>query len=206
MNRRHSVAALLSALVLATGCGSADQKETVAVARGWEVEIKSAVELKTPPKEDDATTLLTTVDAEVTKLLETQSRNLLAGAIKRYEETAKPEQTKIDPALVEILLETYAVSAIEKSAVRKDVEDRKPRFQFTLRRAKARIVPEPVRVEVTLTCIENSRAPGDTVTFSQDFRAEVLDSVNKLVFELAKSKSLDPVPPRGAQAHTPAGG
>ncbi len=199
-----ATAVMLSGLVFLGACASNDQKDTLAVARGWEVEIKAAIEVKTTPKEDDATTLLTSIDTEVTKVLETQARQLVDGAIKRYDATRKPDSTVMDPALIEVVLENFAVQASEGAGVRKDVEDRKPRFSFTLRRAKGRIVPEPTRLEVTLTCVENSHAPGDTTTFSQDFRAEMLDTINKVIFDLAKSKNLDPVPPRPAQAPVPA--
>ena len=60
----------------------------------------------------------------------------------------------------------------------------------------ATIVPEPMRVEAELYCVERSWAPGDTFNFPRLFRAEVMDRVNKKIFAVADKMALQPRRPQ----------
>jgi hypothetical protein len=195
LSRNVAAALLLAGASTLSACSAT---QTFATVRGFETPVKSAIELQQTPKEGDATTLLTSADAELTKLLENGRDKLLADSIDRFEKARKEPGTIINPKNVEIEVENFAVAAADETATRKFPEDKEAHFRFTLRRAKARIVPDPTRIESEITCIENSRSPDDTIPFPQDFRAVLHDTINKTIYDLAKSKGLDPKPGRPA--------
>jgi hypothetical protein len=189
------VALVVSTIALA-GCASSNPKASQAgYPNGFETEVKMAVALKNAPKAEDAT-LLTGVDNEIAKTLEAERDAILKKALETYEKERPEEGTKITAENVEVILEDFEVAAEDTAATRKMFEGRVTKFRFTLRRPKARIVPDPTRVEAVVFCIERSWAPGDTTRFPQVFRAEVMDRLNNAIYELAKKQGLDPVKPR----------
>lgn len=195
MNIRF-LAPLAALVFFASGCAGPDPRDTQAgYPNGFETEIRTAVQLKTSPKAEDAT-LLTSVDAKVTELLETQREGILTSAIATYDKERLEDGTRITKENVEVLLEDFAVAAEESAATRKAFEGKVTKFRFVLRRPKARLVPEPTRVESVVFCIERSWAPGDTLRFAQILRAEVMDRMAETIYEVAKSQGLEAVKPR----------
>ncbi len=193
---------LAALVVLLAGCTGPDPKDSqVGYPNGFETEIRSAVALKNSPKTEDAT-LLTSCDAAVTKVLETERDAMLAAAIDAYtKEQAEvgPDRTKITVENCEVVLEDFSVAAEDLAATRKMYEGKVTKFRFTLRRPKARIVPDPTRVESVVNCNERSWAPGDTTRFPQIFRAEVMNRINGAIFKVASDQGLDPVKPSSAR-------
>lgn len=190
------LAALLPALVAVSGCASSDPKGTHAgYPNGFETEARMAVQLRNAPKADDAT-FLTSVDAEIQKRLESDRESMLDAAIAAYEKERGEDGTKITRENCEVLYEDFAVQEEDTAATRKLFEGKVCKFRFTLRKPKARIVPDPTRVEAVVFCVERSWAPGDTLRFPQIFRAEIIDRLNMAIFDVAQKQGLDPVKPR----------
>jgi len=191
--RTYSVASLAFFLI-AAGCSTPDPKYTQAgYPGGFETEIHTVVELKAPPKETDQTVLLTSVDSAVTECLEKNGDKIVANAIERYDQERLPEGTKITPAEAKLQLEDYRIQAEDQAGTNPEFSGKVTRFRFTLRRAKARILPEPMRVEALVFCVERSWAPGDTLRFPQILRKEVMDELTDTVVQLTKAQGFDPV-------------
>jgi hypothetical protein len=190
--------ALLAALVVVAGCASSDPKEQYAgFPGGFETPIKTAVQLGTAPAGDEKPTeLLASVDNEIAKMLELECNSILDAALAAYDKERPETGTKIAKENCEVVVEDFAVQAEETAATRKQFEGKVTRFRFTLRRAKARIVPEPTRIEAELYCVERSWAPGDTFNFPRLFRAEVMDRVNKKIYAVADKMALQPRKPQ----------
>ncbi len=194
MNARF---APLVALLVALGCGSPDPKNTQAGFKsGFEMEMRSVIQLNASPVDNDHTAFLTAVDNEITNCLETEGDAIVNESLKQFDDEGEKEQTKIPRENVEYQLESFSVKVEDDAATRKLFEGRGTHFRFTLRRAKARIVPEPMRIEVVVSCIERSWAPGDTLRYPQIFRSRVISHLNRRVFNLARDAKLDPVEPK----------
>jgi hypothetical protein len=186
----------LVALFVALGCTPNPKDTQAGFKNGFEQEIPSVIELKASPADNDHTAFLTAVDNEITNCLETEGDAIVAESLKQFEDEGDKDQTKISSKEVEYQLENFSVKVEDDAATRKLFEGKSTHFRFTLRRAKARILPDPMRVQIVVSCVERSWAPGDTIRFPQIFRTKVINHLNKRVYKLAVEAKLDPVEPR----------
>jgi hypothetical protein len=180
-----------AALVASAGCSSPTLRE--GFPRGFDQEIEAGVELKSPPQ--DATTLLTTVDTELTKRLGDDKDKLLDATIADYEKLRGEKGTIIarpDNASIEI--EDFNTPGARNT--RPTFEGEVTKFLFVIRDVKTRIETNPTRIQVRLVNREYSWAPQDTRDFSRLFRAEVRNYIMKTMFDVAKGMDTAPVMPR----------
>jgi hypothetical protein len=193
---RARFAAPLAALLITVGCSGPDPKDTqTGYPNGFETEIKVAVQFKNPANDKDAS-LVSAVDTAVAKTIETDRDKILDVSLAEYEKERGEEGTKISKDVVEVVAEDYQLTAEDAAATRKLYEGKTTRFRFTLRRPKARLAPDPQRIEVVLSCVERSWAPGDTLRFAQIFRAALMDQLNEAVYTVAADHKLEPTKPR----------
>ena len=184
---------LVAALLATAGCSSPVLRG--GFPGGFDEEIQAGVELKSPPTE--ATTLLTSVDNEITKRLDTDKDQILDAAIADYEKQrgekgtviARPENAKVE-------IEDFNTAGAEGSHSKAKFQGEVTKFLFILKDVKARIETNPTRIEVTLKNREYSWAPEDTGNFSRLFRGEVRNHIMKTMYDVAKSLDAAPVMPR----------
>lgn len=185
--------ALIAACVGLVGCASNDPRDRMLSVHGLATEVTVVVELgKAPP--DPHAILAASNEAAVALLGHLDP--VTDRALARFDAAREPEQTKIERSQVTVELETPRVRADEASATRQEPVGKVVRFRFTVRRLDAKLATDPLRIEVPLTVLEDSRAPSDTLTFPQDFRAELLDELDAAVAEAARGQGAEPVTPR----------
>ena len=195
MSRPGSALRLALVLLLAA-CASNEARDRMTTAHALSTDVTALVEFKLHPPDEPGT--LAAVDAAVQNLLDKEQDRIVERALARYDRSRAEEQTRIERSHVELQRETPLTIAEEKSATRKELSGKVTSFRFTVRKANARLTPDPLRVELALACIEDSRAPSDTVGFPQDFRAELVAAVNRCTFEVLRARGLEPVEPRPA--------
>lgn len=202
MTRRAlALVAIVGAFIgMLAGCASNEPRDRMVSVGGLATETTAVVELGKAPA--DPAPVLDATNEAVKKLLAERMETIVRSATRAFDSSPEDasgdskERTRIEPASVEAVVETPLVRAENSGATRQELTGKTTHFRFTVRRSDAKLGSDPLRIEVPVTVLEDSRAPGDTIGFPQEFRAQLLEHIQSVVAEAARAKGCEPSAPR----------